>query len=310
MQKKGKSFTVDVDHLKRVLWEWVREQEFDTDRSCIASIDFTFTGHRTERRASFAPKGAAQPMESSSISTFTNCIVTCVWADGVNRTPPMLFTYNQAFRLDRKSTKRRRAQVDHLHQLASQYNITLDRVVYVGKKKGEKGHYVKECPELLRLFFKKYSVPQSVTIYSDNGSSFFEDGASVLEILGFHKHKCYPASVHQWLSANDNRLHGTSKQSWRSSDIDHFDNVASSLCLLHYLDKDIVEHSKYWFERNMIILTEDGVEELISSPTHKMSHLHKAWLRSYRIWMNEDARGHMPKKPDNLNDKLDGVYWE
>ena len=95
LQKKSSSFSVDVDKLRDDLWNWVRSNQISLKNiplSKLCSIDFTFTGHRTERRTGFGVKGGAQPMEALNISKFTNCIVTCVWADGKNRTPPVLFT--------------------------------------------------------------------------------------------------------------------------------------------------------------------------------------------------------------------------
>jgi len=78
MQSKAKGFTIDVESLRRQLWDWVQTQRkeklFDVPRSLLASIDFTFTGHRTERSSSFASQGGAQPMSSASISSYTNCI--------------------------------------------------------------------------------------------------------------------------------------------------------------------------------------------------------------------------------------------
>ncbi len=83
-------------------------------------------------------------MEAQKISTFTNCIVTCVWADGKNRTPPVLFTYNQKFRRDRPSTERREEQVDYLDERLAQYGIDKDRVIYIGKHKGENQGWLKK----------------------------------------------------------------------------------------------------------------------------------------------------------------------
>ena len=92
--------------------------------------------------------------------------------------------------------------------------------------------------------------------------------------------------------------------------MDFSDDVKSSLAILHYLDRDITEHSAHWFARNMLNLTEDGVEELINSRPGKKSHLQKEWLRAYYIYMKMDARGPQEKLTDNLNDGLDGEYWE
>lgn len=289
IKRKGISFMVDVEALCDMYWNWVIIQNFRARRikpDKFASIDFTFTGHRTERGSGYAPKGGPQPMVADSISRYTNCIITVEWADGINRTPPMLFTYNSAFRSDRNMTKRRKEQFEHLHECLDKYGISQDRIKYVGNDTNETRTYVKECPELIRMFFEQYEVPPDVTIYSDEGNSFFEGDASVLKAIGF-KHICYPPLVHQYISVNDNPLHGSSKQKWRNCGVDYKDDVNSCLALLSFLDKDITEYSKYWWERNMISITEEGVRELIGQRPGRLSHLHKSWKRSYEEFMNQ-----------------------
>jgi len=120
---------------------------------------------------------------------------------------------------------------------------------------------------------------------SDLGGSFVDQGKSVLLDLGFQKHACYPAAVHQYLSPNDNRLHGTAKKVWRESDIDYKDDVKSCIFLLRRLDNDIHTQSRMWFDRNMLQLKESDVEGLIGSAGGKFSNLHKSWLRVYRVRM-------------------------
>jgi len=115
-------------------------------------------------------------------------------------------------------------------------------------------------------------------ILSDLGGSFIDQGKSVLLDLGFQKHVCYPAAVHQYLSPNDNRLHGTAKKVWRESDIDYKDDVRSSIFLLHCLDNDIQAQSKMWFDRNMIWLKESEVEKLIGSVGGKFQKM--AWFKT------------------------------
>lgn len=290
-QKKGTSFLVDVEALRKELWDWVIIQDFrgrGINRSKFASIDFTFTGHRTERNTTFAPKGGAQPMLPEKISKFTNCIVTCVWSNGANKTPSIVFTYNSLFREDRNMTAKRKRDVTYLHELMDKYHISKERIIYIGSDKNETRKYVRECPDLLRRFFSVYGVPPECTIYSDEGNAFFEDSTSVLLKLGFANHRRYPNKVHQYASVNDNRLHGTSKQSWRNCGVDFSDDVASSLALLSFLDRDTVKHSKYWWDRNMILLKEEGVKELIGQGPCKLSHLHKSWKRRYKEFMNQN----------------------
>ena len=287
-----------------------RDGVFDVPRDRLASIDFTYTGHRTERRASFASRGGSQPASRTAISTYTNCIVTVVWADGINRTPPLLFTLNPDFRRDRSRTARRDALVAHLDSCLQQYGIDASRVIYVGKTKGERGCYCAESASLVRRFFQHYGVPQGATILSDEGGAFSEQGKSVLLDIRFQKHVRYPSDVHHFLSPNDNRLHGTAKASWRAAGLDYKDDVKSCLALLSLLDRDIKAHSAAWFRRNMLELNEEGVEELIGASGKFHSRKHKACLRAYRVWAALDARGGVPDAPKGLDDSLDGSFWE
>ena len=85
----------------------------------------------------------------------------------------------------------------------------------------------------------------------------------------------------------DNPLHGTSKQSWRHCEIKFSDDVESCLALLNFLDRDIVEHSKYWWDRNLICLEEEGVRDLIGKGKAKRSNERKSWKRSYENFIHE-----------------------
>ena len=190
------------------------------------------------------------------------------------------------------------------------YGIPKDRVIYIGKDKGEKETYAKESPALLRRFFGIYGVPPEAVVFSDNGNSFFENSQSVLEALGFKYHRCYPANVHQYISVNDNPLHGTSKEAWRASGLDYSDDVGTCLALLSCLNRDIIKYSNYWWKRNILGLKEEDVGDLIGKRGSKKSHLHKEWLRAYRISGGQDARGDRPHIPEEIRDGLDGLYWE
>ena len=126
----------------------------------------------------------------------------------------------------------------------------------------------------------------------------------VLLTLGFQKHLCYPAAVHQYLSPNDNRLHGTAKQSWRMSGIDTKDDVESCLYLLARLDYATCSYSQHWFDQNMLSLKKSDLESMIGAAGRKFSDLHKSWLHVYRVWMGMDPNGDsLPV--DDLYDALD-----
>ena len=97
----GSGYSYDRDQLCSLALTWIDDQResgvLNTPRQLLCSIDFTFTGHRTDRQTTFASTGNSQPHEYKDISSFTNCMVTCVWADGVNRTPPQALHLQSRF---------------------------------------------------------------------------------------------------------------------------------------------------------------------------------------------------------------------
>jgi hypothetical protein len=292
MQSKTAGYQVDSAQLCHLALDWLKRTPLDVAPSRLCSIDFTFTGHRTDRRTSFSLSGAPQPRSGVAASTYTNCILTCVWADGVNRTPAVLFTLDQRFRFDRNPTAKRNAEVAYLEECLTYYDLDADRIEYVGKPKGEKGVYASECADLVRRFLAKYEVPKGCTVLSDNGKSFREDGEDVFEDLGFEHHACYPAAVHQYLSPNDNRLHGAAKKAWRESGVDFSDDVLACCYLLNLLDwcnKDV----PMYFDRNLQLQEETptraNVASLIRGKRVSESPYYQDCLREYRVFMHLDA---------------------
>jgi transposase len=297
-QAKTRGYTVDVEALAKMMFEWKRERQRAGDlKRLVASVDFTFTGHRTDRRVSYAPTGGAQPKSSAAITQFTNCIVTVVWSDGKNRTPPVLFTFNGKFRLDRAGREVWAQEREKLVETLARFRIDAKRVIYVGAEKKENRIYASESTELLRRFFALYRIPRNVVVFSDNGKSFFPGGVSALESLGFARHVAYPAPVHQHLSPNDNRLHGTAKASWRNSGVDFKDDVESSLLLLNHLDVDLAAHGARWFERNIVGLTADSARELIRGRSGNRAQVDNDRLDAYRIFAGLDEKGGAEESP-------------
>ena len=290
-QVKTSGFTIDVDALAKMMFEWKSERQRAGDlKGLVASVDFTFTGHRTDRRVSYAPAGGAQPKSSAAITQFTNCIVTVVWSDGVNRTPPVLFTFNGKFRLDRVGRKLWIQEREKFVAALARFGIDARRVIYIGADKTESRLYASESTDLLRRFFALYQIPQNVVVFSDNGKSFFPGGVSALESLGFAKHVSYPAPVHQHLSPNDNRLHGAAKASWRNSGVNFKDDVESSLRLLNHLDVALAAHGATWFEQNILKLTIESARELIRGRSGKRAQVDYDRLYAYQIFAGLDAK--------------------
>lgn len=291
-QVKISGFTVDVDALAKMMFEWKSERQRAGDlKGLLASVDFTFTGHRTDRRLTYAPAGGAQPKSSTAITRFTNCLVTVVWSDGVTRTPPVLFTFHGKFRLDRVGRKAWVQERDKLVNALARFGIHAKRVISIGAEQNETRLYASASAGLLRRFFARYQIPRNVVVFSDNGKSFFPGGVSVLESLGFAKHVSYPAPVHQHLSPNDNRLHGTAKARWRNSGVDFKDDVESSLWLLSHLDVELAAHGATWFRRNLLDLTAKSARELIRGSSGNRAQVDSDRLYAYHIFAGLNAMG-------------------
>jgi hypothetical protein len=222
---------------------------------------------------------------------FTNGIVTVVWSDGVNRTPPVLFTYNGKVRLNRVGRKAWVQERDTLVNALTRFGINAKRVIYMGAEKNEPRLYASESAELLHRFFALYPLPPNGVVFSDKGKSFFPGGVSALESLGFAQHVSYPAPVHQHLSPNDNRLHGTAKARWRNSAVDFKDDVESSLLLLSYLDVDLAAHAVTWFKRNILDLTAKSARELIRGKSGNRAQVDYDRLYAYHSFAGLDATG-------------------
>ena len=291
-QNKTAGFKLDVASLCSLALRWLRTTPLDVPRSKLCSIDFTFSGHRRDLRSSWTPVGGPQPRSGIAVSTYTNCIITCVWADGKNRTPAMLFTYDQKFRRDRSPTEKRKAEVAYLDECLTRYEIEADRIVYVGKKKGENRNYVTESADLVRRFFEKFGVGEDCIVLSDNGNAFKDEGVDIFDALGFRQHRCYPAAVHQFLSPNDNRLHGAAKKAWTESHVDFSDDVLACCCLLNLLDWCNMDVRK-WFDSNLQLRKEEStleqIEAVIKGERVSESEYFKECLREYRRFTDQDA---------------------
>jgi len=286
-----------------MMCEWVEERRRDGDLDkLVASVDFTYTSHRTDRVSSYAPVGGAQPKSNMAIAQHTNCIATCVWSDGKNRTPPVLFTYNGRFRFNRGNRAAWQDEQRHLEECLERFDIDRERVIYVGAEKKETRLYVPESSDLLRQFLELYKVPEGAIVFSDNNRST----KGVLTVLGFAKHVFYPAPVHHYLSPNDNRLHGTAKKSWHASQVDFKDDVESSLLLLNHLDSDIKAYSEHWFRQNIMELTEESAREIISGRRGKGGKVDAERRHAYRIFAGLDARGGQLEGAEELPDNWDG----
>lgn len=72
--------------------------------------------------------------------------------------------------------------------------------------------------------------------------------------------------------------------------MDFKDDVESSLMLMHYLDTDIKNHAKTWFQRNILELTAESAREQIRGRSGQRSQVDFDRLSAYGIFAGLDSK--------------------
>lgn len=109
---KSKAAALTMDEIVEMYIQWIKEQRLHkniTYNRLFASLDFTYLSHRNTSYSSFSPVGFGSPTIESIAPQHTNCAVTLLWSDGINRTPPLLYSYNKGPSTNQSSQSGRRS---------------------------------------------------------------------------------------------------------------------------------------------------------------------------------------------------------
>ena len=146
-------------------------------------------------------------------------------------------------------------------------------------------------------------------VFTDNGDEF----ANMDERFGFARHIVYEPCVHEWLSPNDNRLHGV-KLAWRKDlNVNFEDDVDTCLNLMNRLDNVSEKLINGYFRRNFALggqdITKEVLEEIMGKDREIGAEYYEECLYEYRVFSGQDARGTVPDGLAELVSLLDGKYW-
>ena len=308
---------VSLDEKVNIYKSWILNiRSAGFTRKLMCSLDFTYTSHRTSRPHTLA--GSGRRTSAQFLKTrFTNCILTGLLSDG-RQLESILYTYNSHFRTDRSKTARRQHLEDELSNVQKRYSVSDARIVYDGKDVKESRTFVREYDDMVRDFLefhKETLQSQEVIFFSDNGSAFKNANGSVIEQIGYANHVFYPACVHQYLSPNDNKLHGAAKSKWHGMPISFDDDVESSIALMKSLDDVPQDAIRSWWVSNFFlssgIVRDDRVRRAIFDAESKWSGLHEACIHEYESWFAQEERlaEEQEGTPKRDNAGLDGPYW-
>jgi hypothetical protein len=235
-----------------------KERRFYRHSSGIRSIDATYTKKPQTDTTTLSPVGSGPQRAASTTNLYTNAIVTMISGDGLDHTPCMLFTHDPRMAKVQPNTPRGNLIRSKFVQALQTYHITEDRIVYVKSPQ----HYFYESPEVYETFLNHYEIPKNALILHDGGNAFKRQKTSIFENLGYTNHETYPADVHQFLSPNDNSLHGC-KSIWYKEYPEFGSDVSASLRLMQLIDLDTEKNSRTYFQRNLFNVTKSDLKEVI-----------------------------------------------
>lgn len=258
------------------------------------------------------------------------------WADGANRTPPVMFTYNTLFKdeaawkesaMDGRGiriTKIRRENIDHFENIREEHSIASNQVMVLKRKK--RTTYCRESADILIKFFAIYKekLPKGCVIFRDAGDAYKGFCDEMLHSGVVSEWIEYEPSVHEFLSPNDNPLHGIAKQRWRKSGHRGKDDVLSSMKLLKELGDIKADVIKGVFIANFFLdssgkpsrsISQETVSQFLGSRKQilndRREHMFEARNFYIKYSENKTARGQnvQPHQPLSLGESLDGEYW-
>lgn len=258
LSKRSQHVKFVSDELSDMLYEWIVSQRksnvFVRPKSEIFSLDVTTT-KPPEGEFTLSPQGSGKQRSATKVTVNTDAIVTVICAAGGNPCPCVLFTSNVRLNLDQKNTPRGREIHDYLTEKLDFYEIDPSRVVYEAGKA-----YTAESPERYIHVIDKYlasaGIPPQALICHDGGNAFKPHGVSIFDDYTLEgvdnvklDHVVYPSPVHQYLSPNDNKIHGI-KSTWYL-EYEDLDDVCRSLRLMQLLDKETAKNAKKYFNANI-----------------------------------------------------------
>ena len=160
-----------------------------------------------------------------------------------------------------------------------------------------------------RLVEYNFCSPLSL-VFSDNGNAFFPKGVSVFSRYEGITHLAWPASVHQFLSPNDNQIHAIAKQKVRSAMPVRGSDSEFCIRLIAELDKATTKWGRKFFKRNILKATRESLAGIIKGVSVDQLNFRETCKREYRLYIGEPAikLGYTP--PKDLESTLDGSHWD
>jgi hypothetical protein len=274
------------------------------DPSKLACADFFTDSHRTERDTTLNGKGLPQKKIAGHSWLYTSNFLTVIWADGINRTPCLLFTHNPWFDPDG-------SHADKVMNWCKKFRIARDRIYYLKSSK----HYCKEANSQTSEFCRLYKDQlKGVHMMHDGGNSFkikknlvFEEYCQSVSVM--------PSAQHGEISTCDNHNNALIKAKGKSKRSKDGNEAYNALALMHAADNSEPAAIQRMFARNLFLdkpLNLEAVDELLTKGEHLDPHREKlfdGYLAAFLDFVAENGESILEEPSEASGDELDGVYW-
>lgn len=188
-----------------------------SEHRLLCSIDFTFTGNRTNSTRSFLKRGSRQTYLHQKRSQHINCIVAVILIDGLNLPPSALFTYNPAFSTAAAFTKIQKKNPHCPRLLGIRWVTTKSAIIECFISVRSIRRLATSCLRVLtwsKYFARSFNSRSFPKVYVTKWQ--FHEGVRKFwpSYSELQNHAFYHAEVRQFLSPNDNLRYGTSTAAW------------------------------------------------------------------------------------------------
>lgn len=224
-------------------------------------------------------------------------------------------------------TALRRQKINMLSEFMEEFGIEATQVVVLPRPAGKrKAVYCKESAIIVKRFFEIYKeeMSKSIVMFHDCANFLSSVCDSLIDEGLLGENVEYPAAIHQYLSPNDNTLHGAAKSIWRNSEHyegDQVTDVRSSLYLLSQLGRfepKVVSgrfQKNFFLDKLMTNITKDECRELIGNSGEVNKERREFFDKTkdvYEKWVSGKTSRRYARQPvphSMIPGDLDGEYW-
>ena len=219
---------VSPEEYARGYFDWLKAAHdsgfFNTKRHNIGCIDFMTNKRSGERTKTYNLRGGKQKKTVGAKFQYTDNYLVCLWANGINYTPALMFTHNPAFNGGRRE--------EEVKQWCLELGIARNRIYYEKLKK----QYCNEKHTQVKAWCDEYQdTLGTARVMRDNGNSFKKRSHSIMADY-VAKEVAFPSLQHGELSTCDNKFNAIVKAKWRKRRTNK-DEAYDALLLLHLCDQ-------------------------------------------------------------------------